>query len=111
MRERWNTLPADARLALRLFAIATVILILAFGGLRLYQSRLPAPRRVTMDGGGEVLTINLWDNHQTRGVVTGRAGTGEAADLIHQSGAGCFVKTSSGQQGWVTCANFIKEFQ
>ena len=70
-----------------------------------------AARTVTMDGGGEVASINLWDNYQTRGAVTGRAASGERVKLLQQSGAGCRVETSTGARGWVTCANFIREFK
>jgi hypothetical protein len=111
MRERWNSLPADARLALRLLAIATVILILAFGSLRLYQSRLPAPRRVSMDGGDVLGVIYLWNDYQNRKTPTGTVRSGEAVSLLQQSGAGCQVETNAGDRGWVLCADVIKEFK
>ena len=108
MRARWAALSTNTRLVLRLLLIAAVVLILAFGALRLFR---PAPRMVTMDSGGEVATINLWDDYQTRGRVTGRARPGETAQLVRQSGAGCLVRTNAGAQGWVTCASFIREFR
>lgn len=69
-----------------------------------------------MDGrdaasGATVTSINLWDNYQTRSKVTGRARHGEQVTLLEQRGDGCEVQTAAGQRGWVTCANFIKEFK
>ena len=69
MRERWAALSTNTRLVLRLLLIAAVVLILAFAALRLFR---PAPRVVTMDSGGEVATINLWDDYQTRGAGLGK---------------------------------------
>lgn len=84
-----------------------------FALLRPTTTTNPAPtvRTVTMDGGGEVSTINLWDDYQTRGRVTGKAQSGDRVTLLQQSGAGCEVETNAGQRGWVTCSNFIKELK
>lgn len=71
----------------------------------------PTVRTVTIDGGGEVSTINLWDDYQTRSKVTGRVPSGTQVRLLQRSGDGCEVQAPNGDRGWVTCANFIKEFK
>jgi len=79
----------------------------------------PAPARVryvTMDGtdpasGTTIDPINLWDDYQTRSRVTGHAVHGALVTLLQRSGDGCEVQTNTGDRGWVTCSNFIKEFR
>jgi hypothetical protein len=95
--------------ALIIGGIVILVALLGVGGWLLLNP--PVVRMVTMDGGGEVSSINLWDNHQTRGRVTGRAASGERVQLLQERGAGCQVETSAGQRGWVTCRNFIREFR
>lgn len=74
-----------------------------------------APRQVTIDArdtdGSVIDPVNLWDSYPSRSHVTGQAHHGDSVGLIQQSGAGCQVRTAAGTQGWVTCANFIKEFK
>lgn len=92
------------------------LLLLAALLLSACGATTPSLRVVTMDGldaasGTTLPTINLWDNYQTRAHITGRAHHGETATLLRQDGAGCEVRTASGAQGWVTCANFVREFK
>ena len=72
-------------------------------------------RQVTIDArdtdGSIVDPVNLWDNYQTRQHVVGHVRHGDTVGLAQQSGDGCEVRTATGTQGWVTCANFIKEFK
>lgn len=89
--------------------IVILVAILGVGGRLLLNP--PEVRMVTMDGGGEVTSINLWNDYQTRRSVTGRVRSGEQVRLLQRSGAGCQVQTNAGERGWVTCANFIREFK
>lgn len=72
-------------------------------------------RTVTIDGqdstGATVSPINLWNNYQTRSRVVGQVNHGDVVTLLQQSGAGCEVRTAAGTTGWLTCANFIREFK
>lgn len=90
--------------------LVVLVILIAIGGRMLLSPPQPV-RIVTMDGGGEVATINLWDDYTTRGRVTGQARNGEVVRLLRQNGAGCQVETYDQERGWVTCANFIKEFK
>jgi SH3-like domain-containing protein len=98
---------------IRLFALAVLLTTaISLAGC----GETTATRVVTMDGrdAAAELTvdpINLWDNYQTRAHVTGRVAHGAEVRLIQQSGEGCQVETNNGIRGWVTCANFIKEFK
>jgi hypothetical protein len=108
MKERWNSLKPDTRLALKLLTGATIILVIGFAAMALVR---PAPRLVTMDSGGQVETINLWGDYTARDSVTGRVEDGTLVRLMQQSGDGCLVEVNSVTRGWVTCNLFIREFR
>lgn len=97
-----------AKIAIGATALLVIALIVA-GVFSLLQG--PPARLVTMDGGGQVEAINLWDDHATRGTVTGQVHSGDMVRLLRQSGDGCQVERDVSTRGWVTCANFIKEFK
>ncbi len=59
MRDAGARLPVDARLSVYPSLLRWSFSLLRSLALPLCQSRLPATRRITMDGGGEVTTINL----------------------------------------------------
>jgi hypothetical protein len=79
----------------------------------------PAPtaalRQVTIDGrdrdGSIIDPINLWDGYPAHAGVLGTVRHGTTVSLISQASGGCYVRTTEGVVGWVTCSNFIKEFK
>lgn len=72
-------------------------------------------RSVTIDGrdgtGAVVSPINLWDSYSARTRVVGQVSHGAVVTLLQQDGNGCRIRTASGVTGWLTCANFIREFK
>ena len=61
--------------------------------------------------GGQGDVINLWDDEQNQETVTGTVRSGEKVSLLLPEEAGCYIQTTTNGRGWVTCANFIKEFK
>ena len=101
----------NTKLILRISVSAIVIIVIVVVGIATAnRGQAPAAHLVTMDG-GEIAVIELWDNYQTRGTLTGRAHDGEVVRLLDQEGAGCQVETDAGERGWVSCADFIMEFK
>lgn len=107
---------------LRLLGIIIGVLALFAAGYALMNPAQPAPagapavrQMVTIDGtdpttGSDISPINLWDNYQTRGAVTGRVMTGERVALIRRDGPAALIEKTSGVQGWLT-ATFVKELR
>ncbi len=62
------------------------------------RGQAPAAHMVTMDSGGEVAVIDLWN--ETRGTVTGQAHDGEIVRLLSQEGTDCQVETDTGERGF-----------
>jgi hypothetical protein len=111
MSRRFAAMTDTTKLIVRISVSAILLLVLVIAGIAtLERSQPPAAHMVTIEG-GEGSEIELWDNHETHGAVTGRARDGEAVQLLSQDGAGCEVETIAGQRGWVTCADVIKEFK
>jgi hypothetical protein len=111
MSRRFAAMTDTTRLIVRISVSAILLLVLVVAGIAaLDRSQPPVDHMVTIDG-GEGSEIELWDSHETRGAVTGRARDGEAVQLLSQEGEGCEVETVAGQRGWVICADVIKEFK
>lgn len=107
---------------LRLLGVIVGVIVLFSCGYTLMNPGRPAPaaapitrQTVTINGvdsttGNDISPINLWDNYETRGAVTGRVMTGERVTLLQRVGAGALVEKADGSQGWLT-ATFIKELR
>lgn len=102
----------NTKLILRISVSVIAIIVLVVAGIAtVNRDQPPTTHLVTMDSGGEIAVIELWDNYETRGTLTGRAHDGEVVRLLGQEGAGCQVETDAGERGWVSCADFIMEFK